>query len=107
MFCFPPPSRTGKEPFAFHFSQIPTFQKGRRLRWIRDCSCGIVYAASDLSLFNRGCVMSKSKRGYGRKWTAKDVALLKELYPECPVGEIAERFGRTVGAIKVKACYLV
>ena len=50
--------------------------------------------------------MAKSKRGHSRKWTGKEVALLKELYPECPVGEIAERFGRTVGAIKVKACYL-
>jgi len=50
--------------------------------------------------------MAKSKRGHGRKWTAKEVALLKELYPECPIGEITKRLGRTVGAIKVKACYL-
>ena len=50
--------------------------------------------------------MAKSKRGHGRKWTAKEVALLKELYPECPIGEIAKRLGRTVGAIRGKARYL-
>ncbi len=50
--------------------------------------------------------MAKSKRGYGRKWTAKEVALLKELYPECPIPEIAKRLGRTVSAITGRACYL-
>ena len=50
--------------------------------------------------------MAKSKRGHGRKWTAKEVALLKELYPECPFGEIAKRLGRTVAAITGKARYL-
>jgi len=50
--------------------------------------------------------MAKSKRGHGRKWTAKEVALLKELYPECPIGEIAKRLGRTVAAITGKAHYL-
>jgi hypothetical protein len=50
--------------------------------------------------------MAKSKRGHGRKWTAEEVALLKELYPECPIGEIAKRLGRTVAAITGKACYL-
>ena len=43
--------------------------------------------------------MEKSKRGLGRKWTAKEVALLKELYPECPIPEIAKKLGRTVSAI--------
>ena len=47
--------------------------------------------------------MAKSKRGHGRKWTAKEVALLKELHPECPIGEIAKRLGRTVSAITGKA----
>ncbi len=48
--------------------------------------------------------MAKSKRGHGHKWTAKEVALLKELYPECcPIGEIAKRLGRTVAAITGKA----
>jgi hypothetical protein len=50
--------------------------------------------------------MAKSKRGHGRKWTAKEVALLKELYPQCPIGEIATKLGRTVSAITGKACYL-
>ncbi len=47
--------------------------------------------------------MAKSKRGLGRKWTAKEVTLLKELYPECPIPEIAKRLGRTVVAITRKA----
>jgi hypothetical protein len=47
--------------------------------------------------------MAKSKRGYGRKWTAKEVALLKELYPECPIHEIAKKLGRTVGALENRA----
>jgi len=47
--------------------------------------------------------MTKNKRGHGRKWTAKEVALLKELYPECPVGEIAKKLGRTVGAVENRA----
>lgn len=55
---------------------------------------------------NRDCVMAKSKRGIGRKWTAKEVALLKELYPECPIPEIAKRLGRTVAAITGRARYL-
>ena len=50
--------------------------------------------------------MAKSKRGHGRKWTAKEVALLKELYPECPIPEIAKRLGRTVGAITGRAGYM-
>jgi len=50
--------------------------------------------------------MAKSKRGYGRKWTVKEVALLKELYPECPIGEIAKKLDRTVAAITGRACYL-
>ena len=50
--------------------------------------------------------MAKSKRGHGRKWTAKEVALLKELYPECPIPEIAKRLGRTVAAITGRARYL-
>ena len=50
--------------------------------------------------------MAKSKRGHGRKWTAKEVALLKELYPECPIGEIAKRLGRTVAAVENRAHYL-
>ena len=50
--------------------------------------------------------MAKSKRGLGRKWTAKEVALLKELYSECPIGDIAKRLGRTVSAITDKAYYL-
>ena len=50
--------------------------------------------------------MAKSKRGHGRKWTAKEVALLKELYPQCPIGEIATKLGRTVAAITCRACYL-
>jgi hypothetical protein len=49
---------------------------------------------------------AKSKRGRGRKWTAKEVALLKELYPECPIGEIAKRLGRTASAITSKAACL-
>jgi len=28
---------------------------------------------------------------------------LKELYPECPLGEIAKRLGRTVDAVKQRA----
>ena len=47
--------------------------------------------------------MAKSKRGHGHKWTAKEVALLKELYPECPFGEIAKRLGRSVAAVKQRA----
>ena len=47
--------------------------------------------------------MAKSKRGHGRKWTAKEIALLKELYPECPIPEIAKRLDRTVAAITGKA----
>ena len=47
--------------------------------------------------------MAKSKRGHGRKWTAKEAALLKELYPECPIPEIAKRLDRTVAAITGKA----
>ena len=50
--------------------------------------------------------MAKSKRGYGRKWTAKEVALLKELHPECPIPEIAKRLGRTISAITGRAHYL-
>jgi hypothetical protein len=47
--------------------------------------------------------MAKSKRGHGRKWTAKEVAILKELYPECPVPEIAKKLDRTVGAVENRA----
>jgi len=47
--------------------------------------------------------MAKSKRGHGRKWTADENALLRELYPESPIGEIAKRLGRTVAAITGKA----
>jgi hypothetical protein len=47
--------------------------------------------------------MAKNKRGHGRKWTAKEVALLKELYPECPFDEIAKRLGRTVASVKQRA----
>ncbi len=47
--------------------------------------------------------MAKSKRGHGRKWTAEEVALLKELYPECPISEITKKLGRTVSAITGKA----
>lgn len=47
--------------------------------------------------------MAKSKRGRGRIWTDKDVAILKELYPECPLPEIAQRLGRSVAAITGKA----
>ena len=50
--------------------------------------------------------MAKSKRGLGRKWTAQEVALLKELYPECPIPEIAKRLSRTVAAITGQACCL-
>ncbi len=50
--------------------------------------------------------MAKSKRGHGRKWTAKEAALLKELYPECPVPEIAKKLDRTVGAVENHARYL-
>ena len=50
--------------------------------------------------------MAKSKRGHSRKWTAKEVALLRELYPECPIPEIAKRLDRTVAAIRGKACCL-
>jgi hypothetical protein len=50
--------------------------------------------------------MAKNKRGHGRKWTAKEVALLKELYPECPIGEIAKKLGRTVSTVKNRACQL-
>jgi hypothetical protein len=34
---------------------------------------------------------------------AEEVALLKELYPECPIPEIAKKLGRTVSAITGKA----
>ncbi len=47
--------------------------------------------------------MARGTRGHGRKWTAKEVALLKELYPECGIGEIAKRLDRTVSAITGKA----
>ncbi len=47
--------------------------------------------------------MAKSKRGLGRKWTAKEVELLKELYPECPIPEIAKKLDRTASAITGKA----
>ena len=47
--------------------------------------------------------MAKGKRGHGRKWTAKEVALLKELYPECPIGEIAKKLDRSVAAIENRA----
>ena len=47
--------------------------------------------------------MAKNRRGRGPKWTAKEVALLKELYPECPFGEIAKRLGRSVAAVKQRA----
>jgi hypothetical protein len=50
--------------------------------------------------------MAKSKRGLGHKWTAKELALLKELYPGCPIPEIAKRLGRTIAAITGKAHYL-
>ncbi|RKY06599.1 MAG: hypothetical protein DRP65_11595 [Planctomycetota bacterium] len=47
--------------------------------------------------------MAKNKRGRGRKWTAKEIALLMELYSECPFDEIAKRLGRTVDAVKQRA----
>ena len=47
--------------------------------------------------------MAKSKRGHGRKWTAEEVTLLKELYPECPIPEIVKKLGRTASAITGKA----
>jgi len=47
--------------------------------------------------------MAKNKRDHYRKWTAEEFALLKELYPECPIGEIAKRLDRTVPAVKVRA----
>ena len=50
--------------------------------------------------------MAKSKRGHGRKWTAKEVALLKELYPECPFDEIAKKLDRTVASAKTQAYLL-
>jgi len=50
--------------------------------------------------------MAKSKRGHGCKWTAKDVALLKKLYPERPFDEIAKRLGRTVASAKTQAYLL-
>jgi len=51
----------------------------------------------------RGIVMAQSKRGHGRKWTADENALLRELYPESPLPEIAKRLGRTVNAVKNRA----
>jgi hypothetical protein len=50
--------------------------------------------------------MAKSKRGHGRRWTAKEVALLKELYPESPISEVARRLDRTVVAIMGRAHFL-
>ena len=47
--------------------------------------------------------MAKNRRGRGREWTAKEVVLLKELYPECPFDEIAKRLGRSVNAVKQRA----
>jgi hypothetical protein len=47
--------------------------------------------------------MAKNKRGHGRIWTAKEVALLKELYPECPIPEIAKKLGRSVASVKQRA----
>lgn len=47
--------------------------------------------------------MAKNKRGRGRKWTTKEVVLLKELYSECPFDEISKRLGRTVEAVKQRA----
>ena len=44
--------------------------------------------------------MAKNKIGRGYKWTPEEDALLKELYPECPIPEIAKRLGRTVSAVK-------
>jgi hypothetical protein len=50
--------------------------------------------------------MAKNQRGHGRKWTAKEVALLKELYPECPIPKIAKRLGRTTSTVKNRAYQL-
>ncbi|HIJ71503.1 MAG TPA: hypothetical protein HPP87_09090 [Planctomycetes bacterium] len=47
--------------------------------------------------------MAKNQRGRGRRWTDGEVALLKELYPECPLPEISKRLNRTVGAIENRA----
>lgn len=39
----------------------------------------------------------------GRKWTNKDLDLLKEIYPTTPTKEVAERLGRSVKGIGSKA----
>ena len=47
--------------------------------------------------------MAKSKRGHSRKWTAKEVALLKKLYAEEPTEELAKQLGRSLPAVKRRA----
>jgi len=45
----------------------------------------------------------KTKSYLQKLWKPEDIALLKELYPECPFDEIAKRLGRTVNAVKQRA----
>ena len=39
----------------------------------------------------------------GKRWTDKDVALLRELYQNTPHKEIAEKLGRSVEAVRSQA----
>jgi len=45
----------------------------------------------------------KRKKRYEGRWTPQEMAVLKELYPESPVAEIATRLGRTVSAVENRA----
>ena len=50
--------------------------------------------------------MAENKRGLGRKWTADETILLKELYPVRPTAEVAKALGRTIPAVKQRAYML-
>ena len=50
--------------------------------------------------------MAKSKRGHGRKWTADEIALLRELYPVRPTAEVAKELERSIPAVRRQAYVL-
>ncbi len=47
--------------------------------------------------------MAKKSKVMTKPWTADELALLKELYPTSPIGELAQRLGRTEASVKHRA----
>ncbi len=49
---------------------------------------------------------AKTKKKARRAWTKDEVKLLNKLYPDGGAGEIAERIGRPLTAVRQKAYYM-